>query len=416
MKLSLASRRRLAISPSRFSTRDVAAEALAGILQRPGRSALTMFGTMLGIGTFVAVLGLSATANGQISKQFSILQATQVTVTDTGSGAAASPAYDFPLHADADADRLHGAIAAGVWWQVIPDTSNAVARVPAAGPADSLDLPVYAATPGALQASQTRLALGVLYNRFDESARLPVVLLGTAAASQLGIFDLQGQPAVFIEGQPFTVVGIVRSSPRLPQLGLGLTVPASVALSLWGPPSPAQAAQMIIHTRLGAAQVVARQAAVALRPDDPRLLTATAPAPPTTIQHAVDSSLDTLLLALAAVAVAVGAIGIANTTLVAILEREGEIGLRRALGARPSHIVTQFLAESAGLGLLGGLIGTGLGVLTTLVVTIHHHWTAILPTGTVILAPLAGAAIGLLAGLYPALRASSLEPAAALRR
>ena len=150
------------------------------------------------------------------------------------------------------------------------------------------------------------------------------------------------------------VIGIIRGSPRLPQLGLGVMVPESVALRLWGPAQPAQPAQMLIHTRLGAAQAVALQAAVALRPDRPEALTATTPLNPTTLAHAVQSSLATLLLALAAVAVTVGAIGIANTTLVAVMERASEIGLRRALGARPVHIAAQFLAESAGLGIVRG--------------------------------------------------------------
>jgi putative ABC transport system permease protein len=412
MRISWPERRQRAVQPSRLSLSDLAAESLAGILQRPGRSALTMFGTVLGIGTFVAVLGLSATANGQISKQFTVLDATQVTVTDSGAAHATTPVIDFPAAADADAQRIHGVIAAGVWWQVGSGPTD-VARLPGSGPAAGLQLPVYAASPGLLRASGAILGQGVFYSSFDESRDQPVAILSASTASQLGISDLQDQPAIFIQGQPFTVIGIIRGSPRLPQLGLGVMVPESVALRLWG---PAQPAQMLIHTRLGAAQAVALQAAVALRPDRPEALTATTPLNPTTLAHAVQSSLASLLLALAAVAVTVGAIGIANTTLVAVMERASEIGLRRALGARPVHIAAQFLAESAGLGLFGGLIGTALGVLLTLVVTIYHGWTAILPAGTIIVSPLAGAIIGLLAGLYPALRASSLEPAAALRR
>ena len=173
---------------------------------------------------------------------------------------------------------------------------------------------------------------------------------------------------------------------------------------------------MLIQTRLGAAQVVAGQVPIALRPDNPKLLSAAAPPSPTQLRHAVATSLNTLFLALAGIAIVVGAIGIANTTLVAVLERSGEIGLRRALGARPRHIGTQFLAESTALGLFGGLVGASLGVLATLVVTIYHHWTALLDPRVVLAAPIAGGIVGLLAGLYPALRASTVEPAEALRR
>jgi putative ABC transport system permease protein len=130
----------------------------------------------------------------------------------------------------------------------------------------------------------------------------------------------------------------------------------------------------------------------------------------------VTSSLNAVFLALAGIALFVGAVGIANTTLVAVLERSGEIGLRRALGARPRHIAVQFLAESTALGLFGGLLGACLGVLAALAVSVYQHWTALVDPRIVLAAPAAGAIIGLLAGLYPALRASSIEPADALRR
>ena len=128
------------------------------------------------------------------------------------------------------------------------------------------------------------------------------------------------------------------------------------------------------------------------------------------------ASLNSVFLALAGIALFIGAVGIANTTLVAVLERSGEIGLRRALGARPRHIAIQFLAESTALGLFGGLVGACAGLIATIVVTVYQHWTAVLDPRIVIAAPLVGAVIGLLAGLYPALRASSIEPADALRR
>ena len=273
-----------------------------------------------------------------------------------------------------------------------------------------------AATPGALAAAGTSLESGVLFSQFAEHARQNVAVLGSTTAAQLGITSLQNQPAIFIDGQPFTVVGILRGAQRLEQLNFGVTVPASTALRLWGPPSQQSPAQMLVHTRLGAARVVARQLPVAMLPTDPAALTATAAASPAGLQHSVTGSLNTLFLALAGVALVVGAVGIANTTLVAVLERAGEIGLRRALGARPRHIGAQFLAESTALGLFGGLLGACLGVATTLAVTVYHQWTALLDPRIVLAAPAAGALIGLLAGLYPALRASALEPADALRR
>jgi putative ABC transport system permease protein len=397
------------VTVSRFRLRDLGDEALAGLLQRPGRSALTLLGTVLGIGSFVAIVGLSQTASGQIGQQFNRLAATQVTVLDTGANHAGAPTLDFPQDADALAARIHGVVSAGVWWNV-PFDEAPVGALP--GSVGRIGLPVLAATPGALAASGARLELGDLFNQFHSDRGQNVAVIGQPAARQLRITGLQNQPAIFVGGQPFTVIGIIRSDQRLQQLNFGVAVPAATALRLWGPPPPGDAAQMLLATRLGAAGVVARQAPVALRPDNPLLLTATAPASPAGFQRSVTTSLNTLLVALAGIALVVGAVGIANTTLVAVLERAGEIGLRRALGARPRHIGIQFLTESTAL----GLFGAGLGVLATLGVTIYHHWTALLDPRIVLAAPLAGGIIGLLAGLYPALRASALEPADALRR
>jgi putative ABC transport system permease protein len=389
---------------------------MAGLLQRPGRSALTVLGTVAGIGGFVAIVALSQTAAGQIGKDFNVQDATQVTVSDSGARAGASgPTMDFPMNADALADRIHGVLAAGVWWSANFNSAAVSALPPSAGGA-KLGLPVTVASPGALAASGAQVGTGVLFNQFHEDSAQDVAVLGKSAAAQLGISSLVNEPAIVIGGQPFTVIGILADDPRLPQLNLGVTVPESTGLQLWGPPPPYNAAQMVIRTRLGAAQVVAAQVAVALRPDNPKLLTAAAPVNPAQLKRSVTASLNTVFLALAGVALIIGAVGIANTTLVAVLERSSEIGLRRALGARPRHIAIQFLAESTALGLFGGLVGACLGVLTAIAVTISEHWTALLDARIVFAAPAAGAVIGLLAGLYPALRASTVEPADALRR
>lgn len=99
-----------------------------------------------------------------------------------------------------------------------------------------------------------------------------------------------------------------------------------------------------------------------------------------------------------------------------VLERTGEIGLRRALGARARHITLQFLAESGVLGALGGIVGTSLGVVTVVGVAVARDWTPVVHPATAATAPVAGLVTGVLAGLYPAWRASRIQPAEALRR
>ena len=122
-----------------------------------------------------------------------------------------------------------------------------------------------------------------------------------------------------------------------------------------------------------------------------------------------------MFLLLGGLSLVVGAIGIANITLVSVMERTGEIGLRRAIGATRGHIAAQFLLESASMGVVGGILGASLGVLITVGVSAYQVWTPVLDPAVPFLAPLIGGIIGLVSGTYPALRAARLEPVEALR-
>jgi putative ABC transport system permease protein len=167
--------------------------------------------------------------------------------------------------------------------------------------------------------------------------------------------------------------------------------------------------------RAAAAQAVAKQIAAAGLPSDPGRLVATSPPSPQNLQSQVSGYLADLSLMLALISLLIGAAGIANTTRVAALERTGEIGLRRALGARSGHIAAQFLAESTTLGTLGGLIGTCIGAAIVVISAAAKNWTAVLNPADTLPAPLIGSTVGLLAGAYPALRAARTSPLAAVR-
>ncbi|WNI16185.1 ABC transporter permease [Actinacidiphila sp. ITFR-21] len=245
--------------------------------------------------------------------------------------------------------------------------------------------------------------------------RVLQVTAGVSADGTVAVTPVDNLPAVFVDGTAYTVVGVLSDVRRLPQMLLGMVVPTSTALRAYGPPvdSPAQA---LIHTLPGAGRLIAHQAPLALRPDKPQVFTAVPSPDPHGLRDEVGSDLSGLFLIRAAVCLVVGAVGIANTTLAAVLERTGEIGLRRALGARPRHITARFLTESTVLGALGGLIGTGLGISTVVGTALARNWTAVLQPYAVLPAPLIGALTGFAAGLYPAPRAAGTEPLAALRR
>ena len=411
----------------RLSVRDATAEAIAGIVQRPGRSVLTMLGTVLGVDAFVAVLGLTATGAGQISRQFSVLEDTTVTVADNGPANDVAtpgtyPAPAFPADADAIAGHIHGVVAAGVWWPVaLPQGTNFSASQALSG-VTSQTVDLLAASPGAVKAMDLTMVAGSPLSTYENDTAQHVAMLYSTTAATLGISAarLASHPAVFVNGIAYTVVGIYSSAQRVVSGGgSGMLIPANTAQADYGNPEPGigsyEEAQMVIATKTGAAQEVAREIAAAELPTDPQRLVVTPPQSPLKLQGEVNGDLAGLFLILALISLLIGAVGIGNTTLVAVLERTGEIGVRRSVGARPRHIAAQFLAESTALGTLGGLIGTCIGVGIVVIFAATKNWTAVLNPVYTLPAPLIGTVVGLLAGAYPALRAARTSPLEALR-
>ena len=399
---------------SGITIRDLLNEAIAGMFARPGRMVLTVLGIVIGLTALVATLGLTRTAGNRIISQFDQLAATELFITARpGRTTGIVDPKAIPWDAPTRLRRLNGVVASGTMSEV--DVGGAVvSSSPVKDPLNqtAFKLSVYAASPDLFRAVRAELETGRFLDLGHSNRSDRVAVLGPDAAGRLGVMGLQQLPAISIGDHLYLVVGILRDVARRPELLGSVIVPEGTARHYFGLAGPGR---VVVETKIGAAYLIADQARLALRPDDPRVLKLEVPQEPKRVRDEVQTDVNVMFLMLGGLSLVVGAIGIANITLVGVMERTGEIGLRRAIGATRGHIAAQFLFESASMGVIGGIIGASVGVLIVVAVSAYQVWTPVLDLEAPLLAPLIGGGIGLLSGLYPALRAAHLEPVEALR-
>lgn len=387
---------------------DLAAEAGSALSGRMLRSALTATGIALGITALTAMIGMTSSAADSIGAEFDALRATRVEVSGPETVAALRTSVkDSGL---ARTRQLNGVKAAGVS-AAATERSIVLDAHPGAG---SVELPLVATESDALLAEKAEVMAGRLFDSGNEARADRIVLLGEDAAQQAGITAARIPSRVAIDGVDFVVAGIVTTDDVASLLPSAVIMPLTTARStgferLLGPP------MIVIRTRAGAAEQVGGEAPTALDPLAPRIFSSAVPPRPASLERAIREQTRLQMLALAIVSIVVGAIGVSNTTLVGVLERRQEIGVRRAIGAGAGSIVVQFLLESAVLGLVGGAIGSVVGAMVTFVAASLNSWHLVIPPWLLPLGPVLGLLVGLLAGAYPAYRASRVEPIEALR-
>ncbi|TFD50160.1 ABC transporter permease [Cryobacterium sp. Hh11] len=379
---------------------------------------MTTLGTVLGIASLVVTIGFAQTAAGQISNQFDAVSATQIMIepasTRNSSGAEQATGR-LPWDAPERVDRLAGVERAGLVADV-DVAGQAVTSVPVNDPsaAQTLSPAVIAASSELLAAVRGQVVTGRFFDAGHDERGDRVAVLGERAAETLGINRVDSQPSIFIGEVSYTVIGIIDGVERRARLldTVIVIVPLNTARVQFGLTAPAE---LHVQIEVGAGTLVSRQAPIALDPSAPENFTVQAPAAASSLQDNIQADINIVFLTLGILALLAGGLGIANVTLLSVMERVGEIGLRRALGETRRDIARQFIVESAVIGLLGGLIGSALGVFAVVVVSLLQGWTPILDPVVAIGAARLGTVVGLAAGAYPAMRASNIEPITALR-
>jgi putative ABC transport system permease protein len=401
---------------ARLRPSDLAALASIGLRTRKLRATLSALGIAIGVAAIVAVLGLAASSSAALLAEIRALGTNLLTVTN-GQTLAGQPA-ELPEAAPGMIGRLPGVTA--VQYTGTVNGMNAY-KSPYVPPDETNGLSVAAATLNLPAAAGTSLAQGRFLNA--ATAREPVAVLGAATAQRMGIDRIRPGERIWVcdqsyqcpvGGMWFYVTGILNPDTYAPEIDSAVLVGFPAAeryLGLDGHPS-----QIYVRTAGSPAATTAVDGLLGAQawPENPNQVDVSRPSAALTAQADAKGALDTLFLGLGAVALLVGAIGVANIMVISVLERRPEIGLRRALGATKGQIRAQFLAEAILLSLAGGAAGVAIGAAATAAYARGHHELVVIPPQAWAGGLAGGLLIGALAGLLPAIRAARLSPTQAL--
>jgi putative ABC transport system permease protein len=404
-----------ALTPGRLAPADLARVASVGIRTRRIRAALSALGIAIGVSAIVAVLGLSSSSQAGLIAEINRLGTNLLTV-EAGQSLTGGPAK-LPKEAPARVTLLDNVELVGHTALMENEKVYRSSMIPVA---ETGGLQVRATSLNLLSVLGTGIARGDWLNA--GTARVPVAVLGSVAAKQLGIDRVYPDQRIWLGGQWFNVAGILNPSPLEPDIDISALIGYPAAHKYLGHVSIVDGEQRAgppstIYVRAATGHETAVQSLLAqtANPEAPYEVNVSQPSDVLTARAAAAGAFNSLFLGLGAVALIVGAVGVANIMIISVLERRSEIGLRRALGATKGQIRTQFLAESILLAVIGGVVGVVAGAAATAVYASSKSWAVVIPVEAWSGGIASAILIGTFAGLMPAVRASRMPPTVALR-
>jgi len=384
------------------------------------RSLLTMLGIIIGVSAVIASMAIGAGAQAAVLKQIESLGANLIVITPgsissggvrLGSGSRTTLKLDDVSAVAANVPGLAG----------VAPMSQTNAQVVAGG--ENWYTQIVGTTPPWVDVQNWSIAQGSFFTDDDVRRASKVAVLGSTVAANL--FPAGGAigSIVVIKSVPFRVVGVLSSKG---QSGFGRDQDDQVVV-----PITTHQARLTGQTWVNSIMISASSSdtvagvvdatqrllrlvhhLTAFDPDD---FTVRNIANVQQVRMATVATQALLLAAVAIVSLVVGGIGIMNIMLVSVTERTREIGLRMAVGARGRDILLQFLIEALTMACAGGLIGVGLGIGISFLVSMLGSWPTVISGFSVVLGFVSAAATGVVFGFYPARRAAALDPIDALR-
>ncbi len=404
-----------------YQTTRVAGRAL---LRNKMRSFLTTLGIIIGVGAVIAMVAIGEGAKAQVSAAFNSM-GTNLLIVMSGTSTRGGAMGGFGSQPTITWDDLRA-----IQTQV-PSVRAAAPQLRTGAQVMSEDqnwaTSVTGTSPEYFQIRSWRMAMGTGLSPSDVDSGSKVVVLGQTVVDKL--FGAGADPIgqlVRINNIPFQVVGVLERKGQSPmgqdyddavfvptstfqakiQGGLQKYIAGSIMVGATSPEETARAQRQITEL------LRERHNLPPSAEDDFSIRNLTEMA---SAREESTRTLTTLLAAIAAVSLLVGGIGIMNIMLVSVTERTREIGIRMAVGAKPRHILAQFLVESLTLSLVGGMIGIALGVGAAQWLASQFEWPMLIRPDIIALAVGFSAVVGVGFGMYPARKASRLDPIEALR-